>query len=139
MDIHKPLRGVMFSYDLLRLLFLAITFSLFSVVRAGSDGGIFPFFAYLGSNALFPLMCFFVLLKPYENRNFIPLYMAGKAIAVVLFYMWAFFSLPHETGSINRDNYFEAVFFLGGVFIISLGDILSIFGIWILNRDNGGL
>jgi len=138
MNIHKPFRIVLFSYDLLRLLFIVAAYSFFSVVRPEGNGGIFPYFAYMSSNVIFPLICFFLLIKPSEYRNFFHLYIAGKIIAVVLFYMWAFFSLPHETGSINRDNYYEAITLLAGVFFISLGDILSIFGIWVLNKENGG-
>jgi len=128
----------MFSYDLLRLVFLAVSFSFFSVVQAMAKESVFPYMAYLSSNALFPLMCFFFFFNPDENRNFFPLYMAGKSIAVVLFYMWAVFSLPFGTGLINRDNYTESIILLGGVFFISLGDILSIFGIWVLNKGYGG-
>ena len=138
MDIHKPLRAVMFSYDLLRLLFLAAAFSLFSVVQSSVNESIFPYMAYLSSNALFPLMCFFLFYKNAEHVNYLPLYIAGKSISVVLFFMWAFFFFPYVTGVINRDNYSESVILLGGIFFISLGDILSILGIWFLNKKYGG-
>ena len=134
MDVYKPFRVIIFSYDLLRLLFLAVSFALFSIVQAAMRGGIFPYLAYLSSNALFPLIGFFLFLEPLENRNYLPLYMAGKTIAVVLFYIWAVFSLPAETGFINSGNYTEGIVLLGGCFFISLGDVLSVFGIYTMNK-----
>ena len=148
MGIHKPLRAVMFSYDLLRLLFLAASVTLFSVVET-AEGSFFPYLAYLSSNALFPLICFFLFLKPLEYRNYIPLYMTGKTIGAVLFYAWAVLTLPIDTGFVTRENYYQYMILLGGIFFISLGDILSIFGVWVLNKSprteapesgqNGGL
>ena len=134
MNVKKSLRLVMFSYDLFRLLFLAASFTLFSITQSAVLEGIFPYLVYLSSNAIFPLICFFLFLKSAEYKNYLPLYMAAKTIAVVLFYLWAVFSLPMQTGFVNRDNYNEWMMLMGGIFIVSLGDALSIFGIWVLNK-----
>ena len=134
MDVYKPLRVVLLCYELLRLLFLAFSFVFFSSLQATIKGGVFPYLVYMSSNALFPLICFFLFLQPGEYRIYLPLYMAGKTIAVVLFYTWAVFSLPPETASIGRENFAEGMMILGGAFFISLGDALSVFGTWVLSR-----
>ena len=134
MDVYKPLRVVLFGYELFRLLFLAFSLAVFSSLEAVAKGGVFPYLAYLSSNALFPLICFFLYLRLEEYRNYLPLYMAGKFIAVVLFYVWAVFSFPVETGFIGRENYIERIILLGSAFFFSLGDGLSVFGTWVLNK-----
>ena len=134
MDVYKPLRAVLFGYELLRLLALAFSFAFFSSLQDVVKGGGFPYLAYMSSNALFPLIGFFLLLRPGEYRNYLPLYMAGKTIAVVLFYTWTVFSFSSETGFMGRENLVERMILLGGAFFISLGDALSVFGAWILNR-----
>jgi len=134
MNVHKPLRTVLFIYELLRLLCLAFSFSYFSTLQAVLKGGFFPYLVYLSSNALFPLISFFLFLRPGEYRNYLPLYMAGKTIAVVSFYGWAVFSLPPETGFMGRESFNEGIILLGAAFFISVGDALSIFGAWILSK-----
>lgn len=135
MDINKPLRIVLFSYDLLRLLFLAVSFSFFQIVQQGI-GQIFPYLVYLSSNTLFPMITLFVCIRPQQYRNFLPLYITGKIIAVILFTAWAAFSLSQEFESvhINQGNYLEIMILLGGVFFIGLADVLSVFGIWMMNK-----
>jgi len=148
MNVYKPLRVILFSCDLIRLLFMAMAYTVFPFAEQTVAGGIFPYLVYLSSNALFPLITFFLLLNPAEYRNYLPLYTVGKTIAAVLFYIWAVFSLPYETGFITRENYVQGMILLGGAFCISLIDGFSIFGIWLLNKKlprtaepetNGGL
>ena len=134
MDEYKPLRLTVFSFDVLRLLFLAGVLAFSSAIEAIAKGGFFPYAAYLSSNALFPLIGFFLFLNLAGYRNYLPLYMAGKTIAVVLFYIWAVFTLPFETGFMTRESYIEGMVLLGGSFFISLGDMLSVFGIWVINK-----
>jgi hypothetical protein len=134
MDVYKPLRAALFSYELLRFLFLAFSFAFFSSLQAVITGGFFPYLVFMSSNALFPLIGFFLLLRPGEYQNYIPLYMAVKIIAVVLFYVWAVFSLPPETGFMGRESFIEGLIILGGAFFISVGDALSVFGAWVLKR-----
>jgi hypothetical protein len=133
MEPYKPLRAIIFSYDLLRLLFLAVAFGFLLPLQTDEDRA-FPYLVYMSSNALFPMISFFIFLSIAEYRNYLPLYAAGKIIAVVLFYIWAFFSLPLAQGFIGRENYVEWMILLGGVFFISLLDGLSIFGVWVLNK-----
>ena len=140
MNIHTLLRAVLFGYELLRLLVLAFSFAFFSSLQAALGEGFFPYLVYLSSNALFPLICFFLLLRPREYRNYLPLYMAGKTIAVVLFYTWIVFNLSPGMGFfepsrvLGGENYTEGMMLLRGAFFISLGDALSVFGTWVLNK-----
>ena len=108
------------------------------------NGAIFPYIVYLSSNALFPLMALFVWLRPEEHRNYLTLYMAGKVIAAVSFYAWEFFAV--RRGSPGAVDAVMNLIFLGGSVFISLADILSIWGAWILKNkfqralawENGG-
>ena len=133
MDVYKPFRAILFSFDLLRLLLLAASFALFSSIQTVIQGIFFPYLVYLSSNALFPMITLFLFLKPGEYRNYFPLYIAGKTMAVVLFYVWAAFSLPTAAGFMG-ENFFQGLILLGGAFFLSLGDGLSIFGVYHLNK-----
>ena len=134
MDIYKPIRVILLIYELFRLIFLAFSMIFFSSLQDVVTGGIFPYLVFISSNALFPLICFFLFLQPIENRNYLPLYMAGKTIAVVLFFTWIIFNNPLETGFLGWENYMERIIILGGTFLTSLGDTLTVLGSWILNR-----
>ena len=72
------------------------------------------------------------------------MYMAGKSIAVILFYVWIAFSFTQDISVMESSflepmfpgvfGYNEMVILLGGAFLISLGDAFSVFGAWILNK-----
>jgi hypothetical protein len=132
MNPYKPLRAIIFSYDVLRLLFLAV--SLGFLLPLQSDEGAFPYMAFMSSNALFPMISFFILRNIAEYRNYLPLYAAGKTIVVVLFYIWTFFSLPLAQGFIEMENYVQWMILLGGVFLVGILDGFSILGIWVLSK-----
>ena len=138
MDVYKPFRVVLFIYEVLRLLFLAFAFTYLSSLRDVMEEGFFPFIAYMSSNALFPLICFFLCLRLGEYRNYLPLYMAGKTIAVVLYSVWFVFSFSQEIRSVgmgsNLEYFTEWMMLLGGAFFFNFGDMLSILGAWVLNN-----
>jgi hypothetical protein len=76
-------------------------------------------------------MALFIWLRPDEYRNYITLYMAGKIVSLVSFYSWEVFTLR----VINRDeNFVNNVILLGGGALISLADMLSIWGAWAINK-----
>jgi hypothetical protein len=133
MDPYKPLRAVLFFYELLRLFFLAASFAVFSSLLTAETGA-FPFMAFMSTNALFPMMAFFLCLSITEYRNYLPLYAAGKTVVVVLFYMWIFFSFPETQDFTGSVNYVQWTMYLVGLLFFSLLDGLSILGIWILKR-----
>ena len=132
MDIRKPIRVFLFVFDLLRFILLAVSFMLMSRIRTEGSSEVFPYMAYLSANALFPLITMFLLFKAQEYSNYLPLYIAGKTISVVLFYIWVVVILPFEAGMVRRENYSEAMLLLGSVFLVSLEDALSIIGSLVL-------
>ena len=135
--LKKILRVSIFASDLLRLLIIALSLTIFSQMQGGSSDGFFPYLVYISSNALFPLISFFILLKPLENKNYLPLYMAGKTIAVILFYVWVIFSLPFDQVIIGRERIIQAMIIFGGTILISFLDVLSILGAFLLKRHGG--
>jgi len=136
MNVWKPLRAAIFIYECLRILLLVVLLFIAPLengMPAGSFGSeaFFPYIVYLSANALFPLMALFVWLRPEEYRNYLTLYMAGKIIAVVSFYVWGFFSSREIPG---MENFARSITLLGGSILICLADILSIGGAWALKR-----
>jgi len=144
MDVSKPLSAALFFYECFRLLLLVVFLFIVSPLGNGISPGIgafFPYMVYISSNALFPLMVIFVWLRPDEYRNYLTLYMAGKIIAVVLFYVWVIFS--SREGLPGAENIARSITLLGGSILINMADILSVWGAWTLKRkyqnaDSGG-
>ena len=106
-------------------------------------GDVIPYTVYLSSNVLFPLMTLFIWLKPEEYHNYVTLYMAGKIVAVVLFYVWAIFSTGEYSGAGLTAS---TATLLGANIVVNMADILSIWGAWKLKKkyrntdpENGGL
>ena len=134
MDVLRPLRAGLFIYELFRLLLLVV----FLVVAPledsfpmGNSVSTFPYVIYLSANALFPLMALFVWLRPEEYHNYLPLYMAGKIIGGVSFYVWEIFSSRQFLGT---ENVVTGLILVGGIAFLSLADILSVWGAWTLRN-----
>jgi len=100
---------------------------------------------------LFPLIVLFVWLRPEEYRNYLNLYIAGKIIVLVTFYIWQILSTrgfwglsagPQGEFSGAAENLIMSVFLLWGSVIVSLTDVLSLWGSWMLKSKfrqvNGG-
>jgi hypothetical protein len=135
MNVHRALRGILFLYELLRLLILAVLFGVFSPLEGAVSSTFFPYLVYVTPNALFPLITLFMWLRPVDYRNYLPLYMAGKVIAAAAFYGWSFFVLrPSGLENLMMTDLTEKVALLGGSFALNLCDILSVFGSWLLAR-----
>ena len=127
MDVYKPLGAGLFFYECLRLLML-VFFMLLAASENASGGS---YAVYMSSNALFPLMALFIWLRPDEYRNYITLYMAGKIVSLVSFYSWEIFTFR----DLNRDeNLVKNIVFLGGGALLSLADMLSVWGAWVINK-----
>ena len=140
--VNKILRILLFSVDLLRLLFIALSFAIITQIRADNMENFFPNLVYISSNAMFPLISFFILLRPLEHKNHIPLYIAGKTIAVVLFFLWAvflnpFITVPSNTVIMEREEIIQVIKIFMAAILISLLDVLSIFGAWLLKKNGG--
>ena len=118
---------LLFFYECLRLLFLVIflltpSFDFFA-------GGVYS--VYMSSNALFPMMVLFMWLKQEEYRNYATLFMAGKFIAVIVFFVWEFFSFRGFSGMLNTAG--NMILFFGTA-LLSLLDIFSVWGVWMVSR-----
>ena len=146
MDAYRPLGAALFFYECLRLLLLVVfifllspaaSMSAASIQEAFAYGAFFPYLVYLSPNALFPLMALFIWLSPGEYRNYLSLYMAGKIIMVVLFFVWELIS-SRQFGF--GDDLARSIFVLGGSTLLSLTDILAVWGAWTLkNKYRGGV
>ena len=131
MDLYRPLGAGLFFYECLRLLLLVVFMSLGN----SANGGFLSYLVYLSANVLFPLMTLFVWLRPAEYRNYLNLYMAGKIVALVSFYAWQVFSAREEFP--GEENLVRSILFFWGSVLISLADILSLGGAWVLKNKSG--
>jgi len=132
MDVHRPLGAGLFIYECLRLLMLVV-FLLFASLESAISGS---YTVYMSSNALFPLMAMFIWLRPDEYSNYSTLYIAGKLVFLVSFYSWEIFTLRDF---IRDENFMKNIVFLGGGALISLADMLSVWGAWAINKRYRGM
>jgi hypothetical protein len=92
------LRLGIFFYDSLRVFFLLALLSGVTgdpsgpggMFQGAPDGIRFPYILYAAPNALFPLLSFFLLIRPGESAAFIPLYITGKIISTAALAGWIF-------------------------------------------------
>ncbi|MDR2759844.1 MAG: hypothetical protein LBB78_10755 [Spirochaetaceae bacterium] len=86
----------------------------------------FPYLVYAVPNALFPLMGFFLLLRPEEYKGYVSLYLAGKTITVVSAIGWLIFSF--QGIFISAGSAPEFIRVLGLVFCFIVLDTASMLG-----------
>jgi len=132
MSVQRPLKAVIFIYEIIRFLLLALIISI--TPQPNGDGALSPYLVYLSVNALFPLMALFIWLNPEEYKNYLTLYMAGKIIGTVSFFIWEIFGSRNFTGG---ENIITGIIILGGIFFISFMDILSVWGALVLKKNIG--
>jgi hypothetical protein len=126
------LRLGIFFYDILRVLFLlALLIGVTGdpsgpggMFQGAPDGLRFPYVVYAAPNALFPLMSFFLLIRPGESKAFVPLYMTGKVISVAALVSWALFAFLKLRGF---PPFMLLLFFLG------VADLTTVAGTALLN------
>jgi hypothetical protein len=124
MDVYRPLRAILFVYEVIRFVVMIRVCTAFVPVEGSAANGAFPYLVYAVPNALFPLMALFLWLSLAHYKPYISLYTAGKIIAVVSVIGWCLFSF--QTIPVMWE---EAVMMSVGVtFILALGDVLSICG-----------
>ena len=130
-DACRPLRAGLFVYECLRV-FILVLFLLVASIEA-SAGGIYlgTYSVYMSSNALFALMALFLWLKPEEYINYSLLYIAGKVIALISFYIWEIISFREfaRNGDLAKN-----IVLLGGGALLSLADMLSVWGAWVIKK-----
>jgi hypothetical protein len=128
MKIHRPLRFCLLFYEFIRLFTL-----LWVVGGAVPQEEAFPWLVYGTANALFLFMALFLLADLSRYRSYIPLYTAGKMLAVFSAMGWVFFSRVQLTWAIMEDSP-GILALLGGVLGIAGGDLLSVAGALVLSR-----
>ncbi|MDR3167209.1 MAG: hypothetical protein LBT93_04640 [Treponema sp.] len=127
MDLYRPLRVVLFIYELLRLvLVVGITVGFMPPEENGMYY-LFPYVVYVVPNALFPLMTLFLWLRLEVYRPYLALYMAGKTIAVVCAVVWAVFSIQTILGSLYIGS-IDSLVVLGMVCCLFFTDLFSMLG-----------
>jgi hypothetical protein len=134
MSDNRPLRGALFFYESFRLLLLAALFAFFPPLEGAGRGALFPYLACASPNALFPLMALFLWLGLREYGRYLPLYLAGKLVALAAFCAWGFFAFAPalQAGNFGTADLGAVLVLLGGGFFVGLGDVFSIFGTWFL-------
>jgi hypothetical protein len=126
MNIYKPLRVALLVYEVFRLLILLGVFVVFPTLSQPFDT--FPYLLYIVPNALFPLVVFFLLFDLFYYIPYIPLYMAGKSIAIVSIVGWSMVtSLPVFLFQSTIASVSDAII-IGAPLFIALFDALSILG-----------
>ncbi|MFP3090571.1 hypothetical protein LQZ21_09620 [Treponema sp. TIM-1] len=123
---YRPLRLGLLIYDLFRLIFMLEL--LITVIPLGEspEASWFPYMVYAVPNALFPLMAFFLFIRPGEYRGYVFLYLAGKTIVIVSVIGWIIFSLQRILGS--AGSLLELIRISGLVFCFIILDTASLVG-----------
>jgi hypothetical protein len=121
MGIFRPLRVVLFVYELVRLFLLTALASMLSPPLS------FPWPVYAVPNALFPLMALFLLIHLPVYKVYLPLYLAGKLISLSALLGWFFFSGINfiETAIFDPESFITV---MGSMAFFFLGDALSAAG-----------
>jgi hypothetical protein len=116
------LRGILFFYELVRLLALIGIF-----LYHGPAGEVFPWLAYLVPNALFFLMALFCGSDCASCGSCVPLYTAGKVMAAVTAAGW-FVSWGRNVDAALLLGRGDVPVLLGSALCITAGDVFSIAG-----------
>jgi hypothetical protein len=101
---------------------------LVSFVPLNAEGeGVFPHLFYAVPNGLFPLITLFLYIRISLYKSFIPLYLAGKTLAIVAVFAWIIFSrqLIAQALAVNTEGTISIV---GAAMLLAIGDFLSIAG-----------
>lgn len=144
---YRPLRIGLFIYDVIRMLIMLDLLAV--VIPLGEEPRLrwFPYLVYAAPNALFPLIGFFLLIRPGEYRPFTRLYLAGKTVSLVSALGWILFSGQAVIASMNPAGEAslrafitalllseEFLFFLRGVFLLIILDAVSLLGGGLLKK-----
>ncbi|MDR2363520.1 MAG: hypothetical protein LBD65_03805 [Spirochaetaceae bacterium] len=123
---YLPLRLAFFIYDFFRLLFMLELLIAVLPLGSTSTASWFPYLVYMVPNALFPLMGFFLLIRPREYKAYISLYLAGKTIVIVSIFGWIVFSFKNIfTSAISPREFIAVLGFVLGLTILDMGSLLG--------------
>jgi hypothetical protein len=131
MDVYGPLRMLLFVYEFFRLMVLLAVFAVLGPLYEISGGGefsnpLFPYVMYVVPNALFPLMTYFVWIRLFLYQSYIPLYIAGKTIALVAVIGWGVFSFNRIIAALSIGA--RGIGILGLILLLTVADTLSVLG-----------
>ena len=94
-------------------------------------GGDFPFLVYASSQALFPIMGWFLYSDAEKFAPYFPLNIAGKCISILLSGIWLFNSVP----GLNMATMTVGLLMsLGLTLIIMFTDIISILALHFVRK-----
>jgi hypothetical protein len=127
MDLYRPLRGVLFIYELARLLLVVGAAAGFAGLEGAGINHLFPYVVYLVPNALFPLMTLFLWLRLDLYRPYLALYIAGKTITVISAAIWVVFSVRNILGSLYAGG-MDTLIILGIVCVLAFTALFSLLG-----------
>jgi hypothetical protein len=135
MKRFRFLQLVLFLYDLVRL--IVIVGIIAQLGKVSLLNGSFPYLVYSSSQALFPIMTWFIYTDAEKYLAYFPLNIAGKGVNILLSAIWVF----HAASEISSSMSFELFLCLGLTLIIVFTDIMSILGMIFIKKDNsiGGI
>jgi len=87
MNIIRILKPALLVYEVLKIVVFAATL----VIDAGNKS-IFLMAFFTAQGVLFPIMALFLCLDSDRYKEYIPLYIAGKSIGIVILLGWSLFS-----------------------------------------------
>jgi len=86
-----------------------------------------PYLFYAAPHALFTLMALFLCINPFEYAVFVPLYIAGKGIALSAALGWLYTALPQVWDTVRVLGPW-IVILPGAIVAIAVMDSLTILG-----------
>ena len=115
-------RLVLFLYDVVRL--IVIVGIMTQLGKTSLSDGSYPYLVYASSQALFPIMTWFIYFDAESHLSYFPLNITGKCMHMLLSGIWVFFTISQFSSVIS----FELFICLGLTLIILFTDIISILG-----------
>ena len=99
----------LFVYECARIVILIV-----GLVYSIPEAGTFPCLVFAASSALFPLMAMFIWLNVFRYREYLPLFLAGKCIGIILLVLWSIF----QRGIITDFFNIKMILLSGDIFAI---------------------
>ena len=87
MKLIRFLKPLLFLYEVIRIIIIAVL-----VILKANDSSNYMMVIFAVQGALFPIMTLFLCVNAVRYREYIPLYIAGKAIGVFAVVCWLLFS-----------------------------------------------
>jgi len=125
MKIIQLLKPGLFLYECLRIMILAAI-----LVLRSNENDILGRLVYTAPSALFPLMALFIWLDSQRYRAYLPLFAAGKCIAISTLLGWSIVS-----GQVTMIGKLLGAAIFAEAVLLS-GDLLTIAVVFLVHKDN---